>query len=107
MDPIDAPRTVFMSNHDNYYYNIVPFRLKNVDATYERLMDPMFSKTKGHNLEVYIDDMIMKTLEGESCSKLGGYLGISQEIQHAPEFAKCSFGEKEGMLLGFMLTKET
>lgn len=29
MDPFEAPKTTFMSNHDNYYYNIIPFGQKN------------------------------------------------------------------------------
>lgn len=59
MDHIDAPKRAFMSNHSNYYYNVMPFGLKNAISTYHRLMDAVFSKKKGHDLEVYIDDMIV------------------------------------------------
>lgn len=55
-----------MSNHGNYYFNIMSFKLKNACTTYQSLMDAMFLKQIGYNLEVYIDDMIMKTLQGES-----------------------------------------
>lgn len=65
MDPIDAPNTTFMSNHGNYYYNVMHFGLKNTKTTYQKLEDMVFSKKIGHNLEVYINDMIMKTPEGE------------------------------------------
>lgn len=34
MDPLDAPKIASVSNHDNYYYNITPFGLKNVGVTY-------------------------------------------------------------------------
>lgn len=63
MGLIDAPKMVFMSNHNNYYYNIMPFRLKSAGTTYQRLMDAGFFKKLGHNLEVYIDGMIVKTYE--------------------------------------------
>lgn len=44
MDHMDAPNTTFMSNHGHYYYNIMPFRLKNAGAAYQWLMDVVFSK---------------------------------------------------------------
>lgn len=28
MDPMEAPKTTFVPNHDNYCYNIIPFGLK-------------------------------------------------------------------------------
>lgn len=52
-----------MSNHDNYYYNIMPFGLKNVDATYQRLIDVVFAHEIWRNMEVYVEDMIVKTIE--------------------------------------------
>lgn len=58
MDPIYSLNTVFMSNHSNYYYNITLFGL----------MDMVFSNQIGHNLEVYIDDMIVKKSYGGSCA---------------------------------------
>lgn len=35
MDPLDAPKTTFMFNHGNHYYNVIPFGLKNAGATYQ------------------------------------------------------------------------
>lgn len=66
MDPFDIPKTTFMSNHANYYYNVMPLGLKNVGTTYHRLMDAVFSHKMGSNLEVYIDDMIVNPVEGHS-----------------------------------------
>lgn len=43
MDPLDAPKITFMLNHDNYYYNVMPFGLKNIISTYQRLMDDVFA----------------------------------------------------------------
>ncbi|PNX91900.1 gag-pol polyprotein [Trifolium pratense] len=59
MSPVDAPHTAFMSNTCNYFYNVMPFGLKNAGATYQRLMDRVFSEQIGKNLEVYIDDMVV------------------------------------------------
>ena len=46
-----------------YYYKIMPFRLKNVGATYQRLVNKMFSKQIKRNMEVYVDDMLVKSKE--------------------------------------------
>lgn len=65
IDPLDTPKTTFMSNHDNCYYNVVHLGLKNVGATYQQLMDVVFSHHIG-NSEVYVDNMIVKTTEGRN-----------------------------------------
>lgn len=66
MDHVDAANMVFMSNHDSYYYNVMLFRLKSTPSTYQRIMDAVFSKHVGINLEVYIGEIIIKTSEGKS-----------------------------------------
>lgn len=64
MDPLESLKTSFISNHDNYYYNVIPFSLKNDGTTYQRLVDTVFSNQIGQNVEVNVDDMIVKTTEG-------------------------------------------
>ena len=39
----------------------MPFGLKNVGATYQRLVNRMFQKQIGTTMEVYIDDMLVKS----------------------------------------------
>ena len=41
----------------------MPFKLKNAGATYQRLVNKMFSKQIGRNMEVYVDDMLVKSKE--------------------------------------------
>lgn len=55
-----------MSNNYNYYYEVTPLILKNVYAIYQRLMAIVFFNQIGHNLEVYIDDMVVKIPEEEN-----------------------------------------
>ena len=43
----------------------MPFRLKNAEATYQRLVNQMFKKQIGKNVEVYVDDMLVKSKEEE------------------------------------------
>ena len=51
---------MFISPDANYYYTVMPFRLKNAGATYQRMMTRMFRDKIKHTIEVYIDDMVVK-----------------------------------------------
>ena len=44
----------------------MPFVLKNAGAIYQRLVNQMFNKQIGRNMEVYVDDMLVKSKEEES-----------------------------------------
>src|ERR1043165_6342068 len=57
----DKSCTALMTASDNYYYNVMPFGLKNVGATYQRMMNKVFWSEIGDMLEVYMDDMIVKS----------------------------------------------
>ncbi|CAJ2657743.1 unnamed protein product [Trifolium pratense] len=83
----------------------MPFGLKNAGATYQRLMDRVFSEQIGKNLEVYIDDMVVKTPEGNHHDEdLLDILGSVRKYNMRLNPAKCSFGVQAGKFLGFMLT---
>ena len=57
----NGEKTTFMMDTTNYYYSVMEFDLKNVEATYQRLMDKIFVKQLKRNLEVYVDDMVVKS----------------------------------------------
>jgi len=44
----------------------MPFGLKNTGATYQRLVNQMFSKQIGRNMEVYVDEMLVKSKEAKT-----------------------------------------
>ena len=54
MHPRDKEKTTFMTNCDNFYYKVMSFDLKNVGATYQRLMDYIFKGMLGQNFDVYV-----------------------------------------------------
>ena len=57
----DQEKTVFVTPVGNYHYKVMPFGLKNVGSTYQRMMTRMFESQLGKNIEVYIDDMVVKS----------------------------------------------
>ena len=59
----DQEKTAFIISQGLYFYKAMPFGLKNAKATYQRLVNKMFSKQIGRNMEVYVDDMLVKSKE--------------------------------------------
>ena len=59
----DQEKTVFITSQGLYCYKVMPFGLKNAGVTYQRLMNKMFNKQIGRNMEVYVDDMLVKSKE--------------------------------------------
>lgn len=60
--PEDQEKTSFITDREIYCYEVMPFGLKNARATYQRLVNKMFEKLIGKNMEVYIDDMLVKSV---------------------------------------------
>ena len=56
----DQEKTTFVTPIGNYHYKIMPFGLKNAGTTYQRMMTRMFKSQSGKNIEIYIDDMVVK-----------------------------------------------
>ncbi|KAL5546702.1 hypothetical protein UlMin_006389 [Ulmus minor] len=61
----DQEHTSFLTNQGLYYYKVMPFGLKNARATYQRLVNKMFKDQIGKTMEVYVDDMLVKSLKTE------------------------------------------
>ena len=59
----DQKKIAFITSQGLYYYNVMPFGLKNAGATYQRLVNKMFSAQIGRNMEVYVGDMLVKSKE--------------------------------------------
>ena len=63
MDEDDAEKTTFITPWGVYHYRVIPFGLKNVGATYLRAMTPIFHDMIHKEIEVYMDDIIIKSRE--------------------------------------------
>ena len=89
----------------NYHYKVMPFGLKNEGSTYQRMMIRMFEPQLGKNIEVYIDDMVVKSkVESEHLNDLGNIFGILRKHKLRLNASKCSFDVGSGKFLGYMVT---
>ena len=83
----------------------MPFGFRNVGATYQRMMIRMFEPQLGKNIEIYIDDMVVKSkAESEHINDLGNIFDILRRHKLRLNASKCSFGVGLGKFLGYMVT---
>lgn len=61
MKPEDRESTSFITPRGTYCYNVMPFGLKNIGATYQRLVNKVFEEQICKNKEVYMDNMLTKS----------------------------------------------
>ncbi|XP_072066954.1 uncharacterized protein [Arachis hypogaea] len=105
MHPSDQNKRVFITEYGNYCYKVMPFGLKNAGATYQCLMDKVFAKQIGRNIEVYVDDMVAKTkIDNNHLDDLAEIFGQLRKYNMRLNPEKCAFGVQSGKFLGFMLT---
>ena len=57
----DQEKTAFVTPIGNYHYKVMPFGLKNARSTYQRMMTRMFESQLGKSIEIYVDDMVVKS----------------------------------------------
>ena len=101
----DQEKTSFITPEGNYHYIVMPFRLKNARATYKRMMTRMFRDKIGSIVEVYIDDMVVKSQENQRHVKdLEETFEIHRQHKLCLNADKCAFGVGARKFLGYMIT---
>ena len=84
----------------------MPFGLKNAGATYQRLVNAMFADQLGRTMEVYIDDMLVKSLKAEDhIGHLSECFKVLRQHNMRLNPSKCSFGISSGKFLGYIVTQ--
>ena len=105
MDKNDEEKS-FITHRGTYCYTVMPFGLKNAGATYQRLVNEMFKEEIGEAVEVYNDDMIIKSKNEEDHAadirRVFDRLNMYR-LKLNPE--KCAFGVKQGKFLGFIISQ--
>jgi len=106
MSPEGQEKTSFITDRGIYCYKVMPFELKNAGATYQRLVNKMFNEHLRKTMEVYIDDMLVKSLKKEDHVKhLEECFAILNQYQMKLNLAKCTFGVPSREFLGYIVTK--
>ena len=101
----DQEKTSFVTLIGNYHYKVMPFGLKNVGFTYQRMMTKMFESQMGKNIEVYINDMVVKSKKvSEHIGDLTNIFKILRGHKLRLNASKCSFGVGLGKFLDYMVT---
>ena len=81
------------------------FGLKNVSSKYQRMMTKMFEPQLGRSIEVYVDDMVVKSkVMSEHVADLTNIFEILRRHKLRLNASKCSFGVGLGKFLGYMVT---
>ena len=102
----DKTKTTFITTWGTFCYKVMPFGLKNVEATYKRAMVALFHDLMHKELEVYVDDMIAKSKEDEDhLLVLKNFFKRLRKFQLKLNPEKCTFGVTSGKLLGFVVSQ--
>ena len=105
MDEDHQEKTSFITSKGLLCYRVMPFRLKNAGATYQRLMNKMFDNQIGRNVEVYINDMLVKKKdEDKQLDDLEETFRMLRQYCMKLNPSKCVFGVSSGKFLGFMVS---
>nr|GEY43860.1 reverse transcriptase domain-containing protein [Tanacetum cinerariifolium] len=103
----DEEKTAFYTGQGVYCYTKMPFGLKNAGTTYQRLMDKAFEGQIGRNIEVYVDDLVIKSYtEAEMMRGIEETFRTLRKVNMKLNPKKCSFGLAEGVFLGYVITPE-
>ena len=106
MNPADQEKTSFITPRGTYCYRVMPFGLKNAGATYQRMVTKMFGHMIGRTVEVYIDDILVKSLREENhLADLLQVFDILREGNLHLNASKCKFGVGSGKFLGHVVSR--
>ena len=101
----DQEKMAFVTPIENYHYKVMLFSLKNAGSTYQRMMMRMFESLLGKNIEIYIDDMVVKSkMVSEHLGDLRAIFEVLSNYKLRLNASKCSFGVGSGKFLGYMVT---
>ena len=106
MDKTNQKKTLFVTSQGLFCYKVMPFGLKNAGATYQRLMNKMFAHQIGRNVQVYMDNMLVKSQrEDNHLDDLRETFDTLRSYNMKLNPDKCAFRVTIGKCLGFMVSQ--
>ncbi|GMP93460.1 hypothetical protein CsSME_00043281 [Camellia sinensis var. sinensis] len=100
----DAEKTAFRTPLGNFFYTVMPFGLKNAGATYQRAMTAIFHDMIHHEVEDYVDDLVVKSKkEKDHLRDLEKVFKRCQKFKMRMNPLKYAFGVTAGKFLGFLV----
>ena len=105
MAPEDEEKIAFITNRGLYCYRVMPFGLKNAGAIYQQLVNKIFKEQIGRNMEVYMDDMLVKSKSSMNhVVDLEETFGTLRKYKMKLNPTKCAFEVTSRKFLGFMVS---
>lgn len=106
LHPENRSDVSFFTSSGTYCYTVMTFGLKNVGATYQRMVSQMFKGQLGKNMKAYVDDMLVKRKRAEPHA-VDLEVTLATVCKHGMRLnpAKCTFEIKARKFLGHMVTK--
>lgn len=99
-------KIAFIKDVGTFYYRIIPFSLKNVEAKYQRMVTKIFKGLIGRNMEAYIDDILIKSLSFDKHIRdLEEVFEALRRNKMKLNLPKYEFGIKAGKFLRFTVSK--
>ena len=103
---MDKIKTAFITEWGTYCYKVMPFGLKNVRATYQRVVTALFHNMMHKEVEVYVDDMMVKSKIREGhFEALDKFLARLEKYNLRLNTKKCIFRVTSGKLLGHIVSE--
>ncbi|GJX40325.1 reverse transcriptase domain-containing protein [Tanacetum coccineum] len=103
----DEEITAFPIEHGTFCYEKMTFGLKNTGATSQRSVYQAFIKQLGSNIEIYVDDMVIKSKsEGSMIADIEETFATLRRMNMKLNLKKYIFGVETSQFLGHMITKE-
>ncbi|RVW58997.1 Retrovirus-related Pol polyprotein from transposon 17.6 [Vitis vinifera] len=97
MAPEDMEKTAFITEWGTYCYRVMPFGLKNAGATYQRAATTLFHDMMHRDVEVYVDDMIVKSRgRADHLDALERFFERIRKFRLRLNPKKCTFGVTSG-----------
>ena len=102
----DREKITFIIEWGTYCYRVMPFGLKKAGATYQRAATTLFHDMMHRDVEVYVDDMIVKSRDrAYHWAALESFFQRIRCIRLRLNSKKCTFGVTFGKLLGYMISE--